>query len=107
MELTLDKDPEIGLHNPYSKISCFVLYAYSLEFGSPPLYAEVNNAARDHRFSLLPTLGPYVKVLSEITARAEQGRDNFDKIETGQYYEHQQGGAPNNIGGIFLLWRGA
>lgn len=105
--MTPDEDPEIGLHNPYSKVSCFVLYIYSMEFGDPPLYAEANNAARDMRYELIPYLGPYIKVLGEISARAEAGRDDDDKIKTGKYLEQQEGGVANNIGEIFLLWRGA
>ena len=37
-----EEDPELGLWNPYSRISCFVLYLYSMELGSPPLFAELN-----------------------------------------------------------------
>lgn len=105
--LTQDGDPEIGMHNPYSKISCFVLYAYSMEFGEPPLYFVVNSAARDMQVQYIPTLGPYAKVLGEIAQRAEQGREDHDKIRTGKYVEQKEGGVSNNISEIFLLWRGA
>ena len=40
-------DPEIGLNNPYSKVTCFILYLYSMEFGTPPLYSELNRVARE------------------------------------------------------------
>lgn len=41
--MSLDpSDEELGLTNPYSFITCFILYLYSLEFGDPPLYAEMN-----------------------------------------------------------------
>ena len=28
-----DLDPVVGLHNPYSKITCLILYIYSMELG--------------------------------------------------------------------------
>jgi len=40
-------DPELGLLNPHSKVTCFILYLYSMEFGHPPLYSEMNRVARD------------------------------------------------------------
>ena len=41
------KDPILGLCNPYSKASCLLMQLYSMEIGSPQLYAEVNRVARD------------------------------------------------------------
>ena len=38
---------ELGVKNPYSKISCLIVYLYSLELGTPPLYVEANRVARD------------------------------------------------------------
>ena len=40
-------DPILGLLNPYSKASCLLMQLYSMEIGSPQLYAEVNRVARD------------------------------------------------------------
>ena len=40
-------DPILGLCNPYSKASCLLMQLYSMEIGSPQLYAEVNRVARD------------------------------------------------------------
>ena len=40
-------DPILGLKNPYSKASCLLMQLYSMEIGSPQLYAEVNRVARD------------------------------------------------------------
>ena len=40
-------DPILGLENPYSKASCLLMQLYSMEIGSPQLYAEVNRVARD------------------------------------------------------------
>ena len=68
------KDPELGVRNPYSKISCFVVQLYSMELGTPPLYAEVNRVARDMDFSLLKELGPFLKTLMMITCAAELGK---------------------------------
>ena len=83
--LTFDKeDMELGVMNPYSCISCFILYLYSMEFGRPPLYAELNRVTRDMDLSELHTLGPIAYVLFYITADAEQNRSQDDKIVSGQ-----------------------
>lgn len=37
---------DLCLRNPYSKITCFILYLYSMEFGQVPLYAELNRASQ-------------------------------------------------------------
>ena len=42
-----DDDPILGLYNPYSKACCLLMQLYSMEIGSPQLYAEVNRVARD------------------------------------------------------------
>ena len=66
--MTLDsKDEELGLGNPYSKVTCFILYLYSLEFGAPPLYSELNRVSRDMDLSYLQTLGPFARAISQIT----------------------------------------
>lgn len=39
--------------NPYDQITCLVLYLYSMEFGTPPLYAEANRVAREMDMSQL------------------------------------------------------
>ena len=39
--------PELDYESAYSKISCLVVYLYSMEFGHPPLYAEVNRVTRE------------------------------------------------------------
>ena len=41
-----DPDPVLGLWNPYSKVTCIILYLYSMELGTPTLYAEANRVAR-------------------------------------------------------------
>ena len=64
-------DPELGLRNPYSKVTCFILYLYSMELGSPPLYAELNRVARDMDLTQLTNLGPIAKALFIITLYAE------------------------------------
>ena len=43
-------DPVLGIHNPYSKITCLVIYLYSMELGYPPLYAELARVSRDLDF---------------------------------------------------------
>ena len=58
-EMTRDpNDYELGLACPYSKVTCFIVYLYSMEIGSPPLYAEMNRVARDMDTTHLKTLGP-------------------------------------------------
>lgn len=45
-ENAANMDSELSLLNPYSKIVSFILYLCSMEFGSPPLFAEMNRVAR-------------------------------------------------------------
>lgn len=56
-------DDDLGLWNPYSRITCFVLYLYSMEFGNPPLYAELNRVCRQMDRTQLHTLGPFAYAL--------------------------------------------
>ena len=42
-----EDDMELGLFNPYSKVTALVLQLYSMEFGASPLYSELNKACRD------------------------------------------------------------
>lgn len=44
---------ELCILNPYSNITCFILYLYSCEFGDPPFYAELNRVTRTMDTSLL------------------------------------------------------
>jgi len=60
-------DNALGLINPYSKVTCLILYLYSMELGTPQLYAEVNRVARDMDFTQLKELGPFIRALGEIT----------------------------------------
>ncbi len=100
-------DNELGLCNPYSRITCFILYLYSLEFGTPPLYAELNRISRDQDYTQLETLGPFARALSKITLSAESYRKNDDRIMTGgQIQKMTSDAVGGNIAGIFLLWRG-
>ena len=71
-----NEDEELCLANPYSRITCFVLYLYSMEFGSLPLYAEVNRAACTNPFDdfHVRTLGPFAAAMDLITTWAESGR---------------------------------
>jgi len=84
-------DTELGLWNPYSNASCFIMNLYSMEFGSPPLYSAVNSAARDMDVTKLKDLGPFVRALGQITDGAE-----FFKQDDDKYTEKES-----------LLWRGA
>ena len=79
-----DEDSELGLWNPYSKVTCFILYLYSMEFGSPPLYAELNRVAREMDLTHLDHLGPILACLETICLWAEFNRKEGDKIKTGE-----------------------
>ena len=37
---------DLDLSNPYSKMTCLILYLYTMELGSPPLYYEINRVCR-------------------------------------------------------------
>ena len=103
--MTRDEDDfELGIYNPYSKITCFLVFLYSMEFGTPPLYAELNRVARLMILSQILNLGPYAKALSTITLFAEDRRKSGDKMTPGYDIE---GGDLYNIEGIFMMYRGA
>lgn len=70
-----DMDEELGIRNPYSRITCFTLYLYSMEFGTPPLYSEVNRVQRDMDMKEIKNLGPFSLVMTCITLLAEKQRD--------------------------------
>jgi len=101
--MTKDTDPELGLLNPYSLICCFILYLYSMEFGEPPLYAELNRCARNMDTTQLKNLGPIACALNLITKQAEDNRDKGDKVKPGEWYSE---GVVYNIAGVFLVFRG-
>lgn len=114
--MTLDySDLETGLTNPYSKITCFVLYLYSMESGTPPLYEDLNRVTRAKNSNkdepkpeepeYLMELGPFSQVLSKILSIAENNRDELDKVETGQMISSKSKYI-GHIAGIFFLFRG-
>ena len=72
------------LSDPYSSATCVILYLYSMELGSPPLYAELNRVARDMDNTQLEYLVPFQRAVYVITLRAEEERTAEDKIKTGQ-----------------------
>ena len=72
------------LEDPYSSATCVILYLYSMELGSPPLYAELNRVARDMDTTQLEYLGPIQRAVFMITLYAEEGRTAEDKIKTGE-----------------------
>ena len=45
-QLEYNTKSDLDLWNPYSPVACWVLYLYSMELGSPPLYMELNRASR-------------------------------------------------------------
>ena len=79
------------------------MYLYSMELGSPQLYADANRAARDMELTYLSELGPYLKALAQITRRSENFKNQVDKVTSGK----ELGGIVRNISGSFMLFRGA
>lgn len=77
--VNFDEDDN-NLANPNSKICCLVLFIYSMEFGSPPLYHEINKVCRTMDRRYLHSLGPYIKALGLVTALSEKNRKDDDKI---------------------------
>ena len=48
-----------------------------MEFGSPPIYSELNRVAREMDLTQLETLGPFAWALYWITSVAEEFRKKF------------------------------
>ena len=71
------------LCDPKNKITKHILYLYSMELGSPPLYHEINRVCRSMDKAYLLTLGPYIRALGNVTAFSESNRYAEDKIPTG------------------------
>ena len=87
-----NQDDELNVLNPYSRITSFSLYLYSLEFGSPALYSELNRVTRDMDKTYLKQLGAYAEVLGRITCYVEGRREYDDKIKTGKQIRDEIGG---------------
>ena len=91
---------DLSIINPYSPVSCWLLYLYSMELGSPPLYLELNRASREMDLTNLPQLGPFAAALGMVCWKAEYNKKKEDRIILGQDIGGQ-------LTGCFLLWRGA
>ena len=78
-----ENEHDLDLSNPYSKMSCLILYLYSMELGSPPLYFVINQVIRDQDLHFQDSLGPYIRALETVTAYSERNRSENDKIKTG------------------------
>lgn len=76
-------DDELDLCNAKSRITCFILYMFSMELGDPPLYAEINRVSRTLDKSQLEYLGPIAQALDCITDSAEQYKEGNDEELTG------------------------
>ena len=108
---------DMNLGDPYGKMSCLILYLYSMELGSPPLYSEINRVCRTMDKSQILNLGPYIKALGVVTYFSEINRDDSDKIATGEMkLQEKKGTSVKNLGqkdqfqynlaGLFILYRG-
>ena len=122
-------DRDLGLCCPYSKATCLILYIYSMELGTPQLYAEVNRVARFMDLTHLREFGPFIKALGVISLRAQYFKNQGDQIKTGEmFYKEFMDGKKifddydqyqdyekleiieplkNNMAGSFLLFRGS
>lgn len=72
--MTLNANDENSLIDPYGKVPTLLLQFFSMEFGSPPLYAEVNRICRTLDKNFLHTLGAYIRALSVLTREAEYNK---------------------------------
>ena len=100
-----EQSSNTNLLNPYSKVVCLILYLYSMEIGSPALYAEANRVAREVDKSYLKELGPFLRCLNVISLRAEYFKKDNDIIQTGKMINSYPW-FKNNLLGLFLLFRG-
>ena len=98
-----DDPSDLNLLYSYSKVTCLILYLYSMELGNPQLYAEVNRIARDMDLNYLKELGPYMRALAIVSLRVENFKKEGDIIETGKMINQNN---ELNMLGSFLLFRG-
>ena len=68
--LELGTKSDLDLENPYGPVACWMLYLYSMELGSPPLYLELNRAAREMDKTKLPQLGKFALALGFVCVGA-------------------------------------
>lgn len=104
---TTPGNDQLDLCNPYSLITCFLLYLYSMEFGDPPLYAEMNRVTRMMDTSQLRALGPLAQAFSCIINSASHYFEEDDQGKTGFSLHYMHGGVEENIGGIYMLHNGS
>jgi len=116
---TLFSNDELCIVNPYSVVTCFLTYLYSLEIGHPstdigfsPLYLELDNVSRNKDEKSLKNLGPFARAFSEIVVNGEKRRNDTDRFFlTGLQTKLNADtsnlkGLKHNIDGMFLLWSG-
>ena len=100
----------MGVRNPYSLASTFLLYIYSIQLGEPPLFAVLNKEIREHSQELLPYLGAYQRALQEVTEFAEGFKVPEHRLPNGHLYATLcpgGRGVPQNFAGSMLAFRGA
>ena len=101
-----DNYDELCLMNPYSKVTTFILYLYTMEFGDPPLYSDINRIIRTKDANELETLGPIVKCISQVVLAGDASKKKEDQVKTGVEIMNSIGGREWNVAGIFLAYRG-
>lgn len=95
---------ENSLNDPYSILTGLITQLFCMEFGSPPLYSEINRVCRTRDKNYLRDLGPFVKAFSFIVSESEQNK--LEKIDNGQFIQMHIGGNYNNMAGSFLIFKG-
>ena len=75
---------DFDLLNPYGKMTCLILNLFSMEFGVPPLYAEVNRVCRVKDMKHIQTIGPFIQALKYTLIHAERNKEKKDIIRTGK-----------------------
>ena len=113
MDLKLQNEPmnlfhknENDISDPYGKMTCLILYLYSMQIGEPPLYSEVNRVCRNMDRKYLKTLGPFIRCLEKTLLWAE--KNAIDKRSTGDSLRllTNRGGL-HNMSALFILFSGA
>lgn len=102
---------DTNLANPYAKIVNLLTFLFSIEFGSPPLYAEVNRVCMTNNILDLHDLGPFICAFQVIIKSTEIQKGVGDKIECGYAKYNRQINFSNelylNMVSSFLLFKGA
>lgn len=65
--MSFNINDENSLTDPYGRVPALIMQLFTMEFGSPPLYAEINRVCRTLDRNYLHTLGAYIRALSVVS----------------------------------------